>query len=176
MNHNQSLLTSPHVGRVILLELSLFGAVKIPLAPSPGTHFLYSPLIDPVTIVCNTRTCYREPGTGSAASYWFMNPAPWCQCNNQDLNVRWWSHFELKQAIKTYCCRESVLLSVKCVKVEIFVYISCVQGQTHFFYFFSFSSNEVKQHLEVNAGPPDKNNLEHSFLLCLIQLGFVPLW
>lgn len=37
MNHNQSLLSSQHIGRVILPELSLFGAVKIPLASSLGT-------------------------------------------------------------------------------------------------------------------------------------------
>lgn len=96
MNHNQSLLSSQHIGRVILPELSLFGAVKIPLAPSPGTHFLSSPLIDPVAIVSNAHACFLEQGLGSAMSYWFMNSALWRQCNNRDLNVRWRSRFKFK--------------------------------------------------------------------------------
>lgn len=54
MNQHRSLLSSQHIGRVILPELSLFGEVKIPLTLSPGTHRLSSPLTDPTAIVCNT--------------------------------------------------------------------------------------------------------------------------
>lgn len=77
MNPSQSLLLSQHIGRVILPELSLFAAVKIPLAPSPGTHFLSSPLTDPVAIVCNARTCFLERGLGRVLSlYEFGTVAP----------------------------------------------------------------------------------------------------
>lgn len=62
MKHSQSLLLLQHIGRVILPDLSLFVAVKIPLSASPETHFLSSPLIDPVAIVCNAHTSFLERG------------------------------------------------------------------------------------------------------------------
>lgn len=93
MTLGQSLLLSQHIGRAILPELSLFVAVKIPLAASPGTRLspphpslTQRPLSVMPTLVSQSR--WAGGGLGSAVSYWFMNSALWRQCNNGDLNVR----------------------------------------------------------------------------------------
>lgn len=84
----------------ILPDLSLFVAVKIPLAASPGDWF--SPPHPSLTRWPLSLMPALAPGSagagglGPAAPYWFVSSALWRRRNNGDLNVRWWSHLELK--------------------------------------------------------------------------------
>lgn len=101
----QSLLLAQHIGDeggwgAILPDLSLFVAVKIPLAASPRDWLspphpsLTRRPLSLMPALGSRRGCVG--GLGPAALYWFVSSAPWCRRNNGDLNVRWWSHFELK--------------------------------------------------------------------------------
>lgn len=95
------------VGGAILPDLSLFVAVKIPLAGSLGDR------LSPTHPSLTRRPLSLKPaltsgstgagGLGPATAYWFVSSALRRSRNNGDLNVRQWSHFELKWVIKTYC-------------------------------------------------------------------------